>query len=97
MINETLPALQRLKADGLVRHIGITGLPLKIYKYVLDRYATCTLPSLQFPGVQFLLPPVTRLSSLLCVIKCMLAGTAARHDQARYCIGTCPLYVSLQL
>ncbi len=36
-MNETLPALQQLKAEGLVRHIGITGLPLKIYKYVLDR------------------------------------------------------------
>lgn len=37
IVNETLPALLALKAQGLVRHIGITGLPLKIFKYVLDR------------------------------------------------------------
>jgi hypothetical protein len=37
IIEETLPALQRLKEAGKVRFIGITGLPLKIYKYVLDR------------------------------------------------------------
>lgn len=38
VVDETLPALLRLKEEGLVRHIGITGLPLKIYKYVLDRW-----------------------------------------------------------
>lgn len=37
MVSETLPALQKLKEKGLVRHIGITGLPLKIFKYVIDR------------------------------------------------------------
>ena len=37
-MNETLPALQRLKEEGLVRHIGITGLPLKVYTQVLDRW-----------------------------------------------------------
>lgn len=37
VVRETLPALQRLKQKGLVRHIGITGLPLKIFTYVLDR------------------------------------------------------------
>jgi diketogulonate reductase-like aldo/keto reductase len=37
IINETLPALQQLKAQGLVRFVGITGLPLKALQYVLDR------------------------------------------------------------
>lgn len=37
IVNETLPALQQLKTEGLVRHIGITGLPLKIFQSVLDR------------------------------------------------------------
>ncbi|CAK0762944.1 hypothetical protein CVIRNUC_003008 [Coccomyxa viridis] len=37
VIAETLPALQKLKETGLVRYIGITGLPLKIFKYILDR------------------------------------------------------------
>lgn len=40
-MNETLPALLALKAQGLVRHIGITGLPLKIFRYVLDRWGQC--------------------------------------------------------
>jgi len=37
IVNETLPTLARLKAQGLVRHIGITGLPLKIFRSILDR------------------------------------------------------------
>jgi L-galactose dehydrogenase len=36
-VNETLPALNALKARGLVRHVGITGLPLGVFPYVLDR------------------------------------------------------------
>jgi hypothetical protein len=37
IINETLPALQALKAQGLVRFVGITCLPLNSFRYVLDR------------------------------------------------------------
>ncbi|XP_052192030.1 L-galactose dehydrogenase [Diospyros lotus] len=37
IVNETLPALQKLKDSGKVRFIGITGLPLGIFTYVLDR------------------------------------------------------------
>ena len=37
VINETLPALQVLKSQGVVRFIGITGLPLSAFHYVLDR------------------------------------------------------------
>lgn len=35
IIDETLPALQRLKHSGKVRAIGITGYPLKIFRTVL--------------------------------------------------------------
>ncbi|XP_015893319.3 L-galactose dehydrogenase [Ziziphus jujuba] len=37
IVNETLPALQKLKDAGKIRFIGITGLPLGIFTYVLDR------------------------------------------------------------
>jgi aryl-alcohol dehydrogenase-like predicted oxidoreductase len=37
VIDETLPTLHRLKEQGFVRHIGITGLPLKIFPSILDR------------------------------------------------------------
>ena len=37
IVEETLPALEELRREGLVRHIGITGLPLKIFRSVLDR------------------------------------------------------------
>lgn len=36
IINETLPALAHLKESGKVRHIGITGYPMKIFKYILE-------------------------------------------------------------
>jgi len=37
LIEETFPTLLQLKQQGLVRHIGITGLPLKVFRSVLDR------------------------------------------------------------
>jgi L-galactose dehydrogenase len=35
--HETLPALMQLKKSGKIGHIGITGLPLKIFKSLIDR------------------------------------------------------------
>lgn len=35
--NETIPALQKLKEAGKIRFMGITGLPLSVFTYVLDR------------------------------------------------------------
>nr|CAD1822387.1 unnamed protein product [Ananas comosus var. bracteatus] len=37
IVNETIPALQKIKEKGKARFIGITGLPLQIFTYVLDR------------------------------------------------------------
>ncbi|XP_013399106.1 L-galactose dehydrogenase isoform X1 [Lingula anatina] len=37
IINETLPALQKCKDMGKVRHIGITGYPLENFRTVLER------------------------------------------------------------
>jgi L-galactose dehydrogenase len=39
IVDETLPALLQLKQAGRIGHIGITGLPLKIYPAVIDRVA----------------------------------------------------------
>lgn len=36
IVHETLPALQQLKAEGKIGHVGITGLPLKIFPAVLE-------------------------------------------------------------
>lgn len=37
IVNETIPALQKLREAGKIRFIGITGLPLEVFTYVLDR------------------------------------------------------------
>ncbi|CAI9104175.1 OLC1v1002805C5 [Oldenlandia corymbosa var. corymbosa] len=37
IVNETIPALLEIKKAGKTRFIGITGLPLGIFNYVLDR------------------------------------------------------------
>ncbi len=37
IVEETLPALLALKRAGRIGHIGITGLPLKVFPAVLDR------------------------------------------------------------
>jgi len=51
VVEETLPALRQVQKEGKARLVGITGFPLKIYRYVLDRidvdtvlsYCHCTL------------------------------------------------------
>jgi len=45
IINETIPALRKVQKQGKVRFIGITGLPLKIFCYVLERTAVDTILS----------------------------------------------------
>jgi L-galactose dehydrogenase len=37
IVNETLPALVKLRDAGRIGHIGITGLPLKVFPAVIDR------------------------------------------------------------
>ncbi|KAG8368570.1 hypothetical protein BUALT_Bualt15G0059200 [Buddleja alternifolia] len=37
IVTETIPALLKIKETGKARFIGITGLPLEIFTYVLDR------------------------------------------------------------
>ena len=37
IVDETLPALVKLREAGRIRHIGLTGLPLKTFPVVIDR------------------------------------------------------------
>lgn len=37
IVNETLPALRKIQQQGKVRCIGISGYPMKIFRYVLER------------------------------------------------------------
>lgn len=37
IVDETLPAMRKLQQQGKVRFLGISGYPMKIFRYVLDR------------------------------------------------------------
>jgi L-galactose dehydrogenase len=37
IVEETLPALRKVQGQGKVRFVGISGYPMKIFRYVLDR------------------------------------------------------------
>lgn len=45
VVNETIPALRQVQAQGKARFVGITGLPLKIFRYVLARAEIDTILS----------------------------------------------------
>jgi L-galactose dehydrogenase len=46
ILHETIPAMLRLKEQGLVRHLGITGLPLKIFPSIIDRTPPGTIEAI---------------------------------------------------
>jgi aryl-alcohol dehydrogenase-like predicted oxidoreductase len=37
IVEETLPTLRKIQQQGKIRFVGITGFPLKIFRYVLER------------------------------------------------------------
>ena len=37
IVNETLPALRKIQQQGKVKYIGISGYPMKMFKFVADR------------------------------------------------------------
>lgn len=45
VINETLPALVELRNKGIVKHVGITNLTLRHFKYVIDHVPAGTVES----------------------------------------------------
>ena len=45
LVEETFPTLQRLKRQGKVRHVGVTGLPLKALRKVLEASTMDTVHS----------------------------------------------------
>lgn len=61
VVNETIPALRALRDQGKVRFIGVSGYPLKIFRYVIERTELdCILSycrySLNDTGLEELLP-----------------------------------------
>jgi L-galactose dehydrogenase len=45
VIEETIPALRKIQESGKVRFVGITGFPLAIYPYVMERIEVDTILS----------------------------------------------------
>lgn len=46
IVNETLPALAGLRQAGRIGHIGITGLPIKVFPAVIDRVGSKTVETI---------------------------------------------------
>lgn len=44
--NETIPALVELKDKGVIKHVGLTNLTLKHFKYVIDNVSSGTIDSI---------------------------------------------------
>jgi L-galactose dehydrogenase len=45
VVNETIPALRKLQQTGKARFVGVTGYPLKIFSYILERVEIDTILS----------------------------------------------------
>jgi L-galactose dehydrogenase len=45
VVNETFPALRKIQASGKVRFVGVTGLPLNVFRSVADRTEIDTILS----------------------------------------------------
>ena len=45
IVNEALPAVAKIKQSGKVGFIGVTGLPLKIFEYIIPRFSIDTIIS----------------------------------------------------
>jgi len=43
IVEETLPALRRIQQQGKARFVGVTGYPLKIFRYILERAEVDTI------------------------------------------------------
>ncbi|MDB5353760.1 MAG: fdh [Phycisphaerales bacterium] len=37
IVDETLPALRKIQQQGKVRYVGVSGYPMKMFKFILDR------------------------------------------------------------
>ncbi|HEY3899775.1 MAG TPA: aldo/keto reductase [Chthoniobacter sp.] len=49
IVDETIPALRKIQAAGKVRYIGISGYPMKIFRFILDQTSVdCVLSYNQY-------------------------------------------------
>ncbi len=49
IVDETIPALQKIKQAGKVRYIGISGYPMKVFKFIADQISIdCVLSYNQY-------------------------------------------------
>ena len=73
IVNETLPALVKLRDAGRVGHLGVTGLPLKIFPAIIDRVA---------PGIDVLFLDTVGAEAPVAVVRATQPGSPAGLDDS---------------
>ncbi len=78
IVEETLPALRKIQEQGKVRFVGVSGYPMNIFRYILDRTDLDVILSYNHYTLQN-----TMLADLVPYLK----GKGRRHHERRAVLG----------
>jgi aryl-alcohol dehydrogenase-like predicted oxidoreductase len=96
VVEETLPALRKVQAAGKVGFVGITGLPLKIFEYVMDRAEVDTILSychcsLNDSSLEYLIPGLEAKGAGIITASPLSMGLLTRRGPPDWHPATAPI------